>query len=96
VADGENGGALVSQVTAGSAAAKAGLQQGDVITSADGKAIGDSDDLVAAVQSGAVGQQMTLEYTRDGAKKSVTVTLTLFNPGQGEILCFSETNTQKN
>ncbi|MEU8814365.1 trypsin-like peptidase domain-containing protein [Actinoplanes sp. NPDC048796] len=75
VADGENGGALVSQVTAGSAAAKAGLQQGDVITSADGKSIGDSDDLVAAVQGGAVGQQMTLEYTRDGAKKTVTVTL---------------------
>ncbi|XVV11839.1 trypsin-like peptidase domain-containing protein [Actinoplanes sp. CA-131856] len=75
VADAENGGALVSQVTAGSAAAKAGLQQGDVITSADGKAIGDSDDLVAAVQGGSVGQQMTLEYTRDGAKKTVTVTL---------------------
>ncbi|SNY08096.1 trypsin-like peptidase domain-containing protein [Paractinoplanes atraurantiacus] len=76
VADAENGGALVSQVTAGSAAAKAGLQQGDVITSADGKAIGDSDDLVAAVQGGSVGQQMSLEYTRDGAKKTVTVTLT--------------------
>ncbi|MFF5079969.1 trypsin-like peptidase domain-containing protein [Actinoplanes sp. NPDC000266] len=75
VADAENGGALVSQVTAGSAAAKAGLQQGDVITSADGKSIGDSDDLVGAVQGGSVGQQMTLEYTRDGAKKTVTVTL---------------------
>ncbi|MEV4347649.1 trypsin-like peptidase domain-containing protein [Actinoplanes sp. NPDC049596] len=76
VADAENGGALVNQVTADSAAAKAGLQQGDVITSADGKNIGDSDDLVAAVQGGAVGQQMTIEYTRDGAKKTVTVTLT--------------------
>ncbi|GAA0446972.1 peptidase S1 [Paractinoplanes deccanensis] len=75
VADAENGGALVSQVTAGSAAAKAGLQQGDVITAADGKTIGDSDDLVAAVQGGSVGQQMKLDYTRDGAKKQVTVTL---------------------
>ena len=75
VADAENGGALVSSVTANSAAAKAGLQQGDVITSVDGKAIDDSDDLVAAVQSGTVGQKMTLEFTRDGAKKTVTVTL---------------------
>ncbi|MCM4076914.1 S1C family serine protease [Paractinoplanes hotanensis] len=71
----ENGGALVSSVTPGSAAASAGLQQGDVITSADGKTIGDSDDLVAAVQSGTVGQKMTLDYTRDGEKKQITVTL---------------------
>ncbi|WP_213014011.1 S1C family serine protease, partial [Paractinoplanes toevensis] len=75
VANAENGGALVSTVTANSAAAKAGLQQGDVITSVDGKNIDDSDDLVAAVQGGTVGQKMTIEYTRDGAKKSATVTL---------------------
>jgi putative serine protease PepD len=75
VAEAENGGALVSSVTANSAAAKAGLQQGDVITSVDGKAIDDSNDLVAAVQAGTVGQKMTIEYTRDGAKKQATVTL---------------------
>ncbi|GAA2682028.1 S1C family serine protease [Actinoplanes palleronii] len=71
----ENGGALVSQVTSGSAAAKAGLQQGDVITKVDGKEISESDDLVAAVQAGSVGQQMTITFTRNGAEKSVTVTL---------------------
>ncbi|WP_250001995.1 S1C family serine protease [Actinoplanes sp. M2I2] len=76
VSEAENGGALVSNVTAGSAAATAGLQQGDVITAADGKTISDSDDLVAAVQSGAVGQKMTLDYTRGGEKKQITVTLT--------------------
>jgi len=75
VADAENGGALVSSVTAKSAAANAGLQQGDVITSVDGKAIDDSNDLVAAVQGGTVGQKMAIEFTRDGAKKQVTVTL---------------------
>jgi putative serine protease PepD len=75
VAEAENGGALVSQVTPNSAAAKAGLQQGDVITSADGKTINDANDLIAAVQGSAVGQKMTLDFTRAGAKKQVTVTL---------------------
>jgi putative serine protease PepD len=75
VADAENGGALVSSVAENSAAAKAGLQQGDVVTGMDGRTIGDSDDLVAAVQSGTVGQKMTIDFTRSGAKKQVTVTL---------------------
>jgi putative serine protease PepD len=76
VAAAENGGALVSSVTANSAAAKAGVQQGDVITKVDGKAVSDSDDLVALVQAGTVGQKMTITFTRDGAEKQVTVTLT--------------------
>jgi putative serine protease PepD len=72
----ENGGALVSSVTANSAAAKAGIQQGDVITALDGKATASSDDLVAAVQAGSVGQKVTIDFTRDGAKKQVSATLT--------------------
>ncbi|MFC7527753.1 trypsin-like peptidase domain-containing protein [Actinoplanes sp. GCM10030250] len=75
VADAENGGALISSVTANSAAAKAELQQGDVVTQVDGKTVEDSDDLVAAVQAGAVGQKMTLNFTRNGSEKTVTVTL---------------------
>ena len=75
VADAENGGALVSSVTANSSAAKAGLQQGDVITTVDGKTMDNANDLVAVVQGGAVGQKMTIEFTRQGTKKSVTVTL---------------------
>jgi putative serine protease PepD len=75
VTDAENGGALVSNVTSGSAAAKAGLQQGDVITTVDGKAINSSDDLVTAVQGASVGQKMTIDFTRNGAKKTAAVTL---------------------
>lgn len=71
----ENGGALVSQVTANSAAAKAGIQQGDVITKVDGKDISESDDLVAAVQAGTVGQKMSITFTRNGAEKQADVTL---------------------
>ncbi|GAA4592667.1 putative serine protease PepD [Actinoplanes octamycinicus] len=75
VTNAENGGALVSSVVPSSAAAKADLQKGDVITKVDGKEIAESDDLVAAVQAGSVGQKMTIDFTRNGAAKSVTVTL---------------------
>jgi putative serine protease PepD len=75
VTNAENGGAAVSAVVDNSAAAKAKLQRGDVVTKVDGKPIGDSDDLVAAVQAGAVGQQMTLTFTRNGTEQTVTVTL---------------------
>jgi putative serine protease PepD len=75
VTNGENGGALVSAVTGNSAAAKAGLQQGDVVTKVDGKAIDESDDLVAAVQAGTVGQKMSITFTRNGDEQNVTVTL---------------------
>jgi putative serine protease PepD len=46
-----------------------------VVTKVDGKAIEDSDDLVAAVQAGTVGQKMTLTFTRNGSEQTVTVTL---------------------
>jgi putative serine protease PepD len=75
VTEAEGGGALVSTVTPNSAAAKAGLQQGDVIKSVDGKAINDSDDLVGIVQAANVGDKVTIVFTRDGEQKTVTATL---------------------
>jgi putative serine protease PepD len=75
VAEAEGGGALVRTVTEGGAAAKAGIQQGDVITSVNGKAINDSDDLITIVQSASVGDKVTVVFTRNGAQKTVTATL---------------------
>ncbi|MEO3744360.1 trypsin-like peptidase domain-containing protein [Plantactinospora sp. B5E13] len=72
----ENGGALVGGVVPGSAADKAGIQQGDVITQFGDKKINDSNDLVAAVQAGKVGDQVQVTYTRNGAQTTATVTLT--------------------
>jgi putative serine protease PepD len=71
----DGSGALVSAVTANSPAAKAGLQQGDVITSIDGKAVTDSDQLVSAVQSHKVGDDVQITYKRDGSEKTATATL---------------------
>ncbi|WP_144120271.1 S1C family serine protease [Catellatospora sichuanensis] len=71
----DTGGAAVSAVTENSPANKAGLQKGDIISKFNGKIINDSDDLVSAVQSGTVGQQVTVEFTRNGEAKTATVTL---------------------
>ena len=74
VSDASNG-ARVRTVDAGSPAAKAGLQQGDVVTRLDGQRIGAADDLVAAVRSHAPGQTVQLTYQRGGASHTVSVRL---------------------
>ncbi|HEV7961607.1 MAG TPA: trypsin-like peptidase domain-containing protein [Actinoplanes sp.] len=76
VTSAEGGGALVSNVTANSAAAKAGLLQGDVIKSVNGKAINSSDDLVGIIQGASVGDKVTIVFTRSGAEKTISATLT--------------------
>jgi len=71
----ENGGALVANVVADGAAAKAGLEKGDVITTVNGKTINDADDLIAVIQGSNVGDKATIVFTRNGAQKTVTATL---------------------
>lgn len=69
-------GALVSSVAPGSAAAKAGIQTGDVILSYNGQAIARSGDLPALVSLGKPGDTVTLEIWRNGKKMEVATTLT--------------------
>jgi putative serine protease PepD len=57
------------------AAAKAGLEQGDVITTVQGKTINDADDLIAVIQGSKVGDQVSIVFTRNGAQKTVSATL---------------------
>ncbi|MEH1100243.1 trypsin-like peptidase domain-containing protein [Micromonospora sp. CPCC 205561] len=71
----EGGGALVAAVTPGSAAEKAGLQRGDVISRFGDKVVNDSDDLVGAVQAGKVGDRVEVTYKRNGTEATATVTL---------------------
>jgi putative serine protease PepD len=68
-------GALVSAVTSGGPAAKAGLAKGDVVTKVDNTTIPDSDSLVAAVQQHKPGDKIKVTYTRDGQTKTISVTL---------------------
>jgi putative serine protease PepD len=72
---GSSTGATIASVESGGPAADAGLQAGDVVTAIDGRAIGDGKDLVAAIRALAPGEKVTLAVQRDGAERTVTVTL---------------------
>lgn len=65
-------GALISDVTPGGPADKAGLKTGAVIVKADGRLVTSSDGLVAAVHAAAPGDQMVLTLSTGS---TVTVTL---------------------
>jgi S1-C subfamily serine protease len=76
-ATGTTGGVAVAGTVEGSGAESAGLAEGDTITSLGGTTVTTSDELTAAVQSHAVGDEVEVGYTDStGAAKTVTVTLT--------------------
>ncbi|MEF2845366.1 MAG: trypsin-like peptidase domain-containing protein [Eggerthellaceae bacterium] len=68
-------GAYISSVISGSAADKAGLKQGDIITKVGDTNIDSSSDVVLAVRSHNVGDTLSITYNRDGQESSVDVTL---------------------
>ena len=74
--DATTDGAKIVEVTAGGAAAAAGLPSGVVVTKVDDRVIGSADALVAAVRSKAPGDKVTLTYL-DPSGKSQTVQVTL-------------------
>jgi putative serine protease PepD len=73
VKDNPDGGALIADVTPGSAGEKAGLKSGDVVTKLDDRRIDSSDALVAAVRSHAPGDKVRLEL--DNGSRTVEATL---------------------
>jgi serine protease Do len=68
---GTKDGVLVTSVNTDSAAAKAGLKAGDVITAIDGTAVDSVDDLSRRTQRLDSGAEFTLEIVRD--KKPMTL-----------------------
>lgn len=68
-------GAIIKNVIDESAAQKAGLKADDIITQFGDKEINSPDDLRIAVQSYKPGDEVTLQYLRDGKKDSVKVDL---------------------
>jgi serine protease Do len=69
-------GVLVAKVFEGSPAAKAGLKDGDVITSLAGKPVENGRDLQSAVTTLPLNQPVSLTVVRDGERKELSVTVT--------------------
>ncbi|WP_340649396.1 Do family serine endopeptidase [Pseudoxanthomonas winnipegensis] len=76
----DTNGVLVTQVTPGSGAAKAGLKPMDVITEFNGAKITDFSDLPSRVAPLPPGTKVTLTVIRDGSPRKVDVTLTELDP----------------
>lgn len=68
-------GILVAQVTPGGPAAKAGIQQGDIIIEVDGEEMVESSDLLVAIRDRQPGDRVEVTIDRNGAESVVTVTL---------------------
>ncbi len=82
-------GLLVSSVTAGGPAEKAGIKVGDVLTKVDGKAIAGRDDLIDAIQAKPKGDKIKIDLIRDG--KPMTVEVAVDEEESG--IAFFETKT---
>jgi serine protease Do len=76
-------GALVSEVTENSPAEKAGLKPDDVVVGVDGRTVEDNGDLSSYIASKKPQTTVNLRVLRDGAEKSVPVTLGTF-PDESE------------
>ncbi len=67
-------GALVAEVTPDSPAAKAGLKEGDVITSFNGETVADANRLTLEVTAVAPGTKVNLDVLRDGKSEKLAAT----------------------
>lgn len=79
-------GLIVGRVAPGSPAEQAGLREtreapgggirlGDVITGVDGKHVEEADDLLRILDRHSIGDQVSVEFLRDGQPRRATVTL---------------------
>ncbi|MDO8963562.1 MAG: trypsin-like peptidase domain-containing protein [Coriobacteriia bacterium] len=68
-------GAIVERVFKDTGAARAGLEKADIVVGIDGTPIRSMDDLILNVRRHAVGDKVTLEIWRDGAKRTLEMTV---------------------
>ena len=79
----DKAGALIAAVEPESPAAKAGLKAGDVITSVDGKTVGNPRDLAMDVAGVKPGEQAKLDVLQDGSTKTVSVAMAALPADEG-------------
>jgi serine protease Do len=88
-------GVFVQSVTAGSAAEKAGIREGDIIVSFDGKKISGLEDLYRIIGNSAPGKKFNIEYIRNGKNEKVTIVPDL-RPSDDTALQSGKDNSDEN
>lgn len=81
-------GAVITQVESGSAADRAGLRSGDIITAINGRAVDNATDLRNAIGLIRAGEQVGLEIWREGRQRSMHAAIS--EPEQVEAALLSE------
>lgn len=71
----EGDGIRIADVTEGSAAEKAGLKEGDILTHAEGEPLASIDDLQKHLRIAAPGDKIALRYERGGKQMKTDVTM---------------------
>jgi putative serine protease PepD len=69
------GSTCATPIVAGSPAAKAGLQPGDVVTAINGMSVHSTNGFIATIANFKPGQKVTMSIRRNGSKMQVQVTL---------------------
>ncbi|HYJ81831.1 MAG TPA: PDZ domain-containing protein, partial [Allosphingosinicella sp.] len=71
----KNQGELIRSVTAGGPAARAGIQQGDVVVSVGGRPVTPDESLAYLVSRQPIGSRVPIEIVRDGRRQTVNVAI---------------------
>ncbi len=88
-------GAVVTEVTAGSPAAKAGIERGDVILAVNGRQLETMNDLPKQVAALPVGRPATVTIFRDGKTREMTVEIGSLDDDHPQAEEETNANTEK-
>lgn len=72
---GADGGVMVSKVVEDSAAFRAGLEVGDIVSAVNGEGVGSARQLTRAISAHEAGETVDLEVWRDGLVQTLSATL---------------------
>lgn len=88
----DHSGVIISSIQSGSAAEKAGLKGGDVITAINGEKVDDSNVVRNKIASTAPGTTVKLTIVRGGKEQEISATLDEFTPADNKNGPNSEDN----